>query len=597
MPYFVQKQGEKFCVRKGTKADPGEIVKCHEGDGASAAAVAHMRALYANIEDAEKGGTGSGWHAPPLGTHSDTPSDSPEESPKPSKPPPKQPGDEEDEESDETLHCICPKCGNKVVLPKGVKCQDLECTSCDEQMVVDDPSRRSEQTGEEPPYTPSGRGTMPEKALEPTTNLIHGEGGMLAQSLGPEQAVCPTCGSTVKKGISICPQCGSEMTEAPVEEEKIATEHIGYKSARVTTWKDDSGHYQWLGISSMAIEDREAEVVSIKAYRDAISRAEKSGSRGELDILHLDGTDVGDCTLQHVWGDCLIEGGSWFDNPLAKKAREAVMARPDYWGMSLKFRYDEDQFDGREYKGGIEILKRTILPRDMAASFGTAIAVTGGGQMKMDARARQVLKEDLGLPDEEIEAIALSEKQKALPEPNVVEKTDEKISLLTRVGELLIRFGSAKEVKVEGEKGVEAPVEPVEQEKIETSEVSVEVKGAEVPEKGPEMAITDEVVKTISGQVAESLGTMLGTEIAKVVAPLREKIAALEAQIADASKSVEEKVEERLEELPKIVTVQATKADATKVEGELVRSKTADQQFLSDIMRVVDEHLPKKITV
>lgn len=216
--------------------------------------------------------------------------------------------------------------------------------------------------------------------------------------------------------------------------------------------------------------------------------------------------------------------------------------------------------------------------------------------MKMDERARQVLKEDLGLPDEEIEALA--EKQKALPEPNVVEKADEKISLLTRVGELLIRMGSAKEVKVEEEKKVETPVEPVEQEKVQEEVKTEEVVETEKAEKGPEMAITDEVVKAVSDQVAKSIGSMLGEEIAKVIAPIQEKIATLEAQVLEANKSVEEKVEERLGELPKIVTVQASKSEATKAEASPPeRFKTADMQFLEDIKKVVADEISAKINV
>ena len=217
--------------------------------------------------------------------------------------------------------------------------------------------------------------------------------------------------------------------------------------------------------------------------------------------------------------------------------------------------------------------------------------------MEMDERARQVLKEDLGLPDEEIEAIALAEKQKALPEANVVEKSEEKPTLLTRVGELLIRLGTAKEVKVEEEKKVEAPVEPVEQEKAEAQEV-VETEKVEKVEKGPEMAITGEVVKAVSEQVAKNIGTMLGEEIAKVMGPLQEKIATLEAQVFEANKSVEEKVEERLAELPKIVTIQASATEATKAEASMPeRSKTADLQFLDDIKKVIANEISARVNI
>lgn len=45
MPWFVKKQNDKYCVVKGTKEQPGEVVKCH---GDKKDANAHLRALYVN---------------------------------------------------------------------------------------------------------------------------------------------------------------------------------------------------------------------------------------------------------------------------------------------------------------------------------------------------------------------------------------------------------------------------------------------------------------------------------------------------------------------------------------------------------------------
>lgn len=47
MPYFL----DGLCVREGTKENPGEIVKCHQSVGE---ALAHLQALYANVEDVIK---------------------------------------------------------------------------------------------------------------------------------------------------------------------------------------------------------------------------------------------------------------------------------------------------------------------------------------------------------------------------------------------------------------------------------------------------------------------------------------------------------------------------------------------------------------
>lgn len=51
MPWFIKKDGDKFCVTKGTKESPGERVTCHPS---RAKALAHMKALYANEPSAKE---------------------------------------------------------------------------------------------------------------------------------------------------------------------------------------------------------------------------------------------------------------------------------------------------------------------------------------------------------------------------------------------------------------------------------------------------------------------------------------------------------------------------------------------------------------
>jgi len=50
MPWIIQKDGERYCVHKENQdGSAGERVKCHPSEGD---AKAHMRALYANVEEA-----------------------------------------------------------------------------------------------------------------------------------------------------------------------------------------------------------------------------------------------------------------------------------------------------------------------------------------------------------------------------------------------------------------------------------------------------------------------------------------------------------------------------------------------------------------
>jgi hypothetical protein len=307
MPYFIQKQGDKHCVMKGTKEEPGETVKCH---ATHKEALDHLRALYVHVEDAKATVTDASANAP------------------------------------------------------------------------------------------------------------HGEGGTLAAGKDGFSCVCPKCGHKTQSDTACkdvqCPHCDASMRE--VEEDKRNVEKFTvYKSG--DTWR-------WLTVSNVAIEDREGEIVSEKAYDDAIAYAYANNAFGELDLVHIDGTDVGTCDLMARLNTQLIEGGEWYNDSKAQRVREKVSTKPTQWGVSIKFHYDPEQFSEKVYQGGIRILKRTILPRGMAASYGTAIAVTGGVSMKkIDEETKAALSE-LGLSEDEI--AGLVEKQKALPvELNVKEKEGE----------------------------------------------------------------------------------------------------------------------------------------------------------------------------
>lgn len=310
MPYFIRTEGDKHCVVKGTEKEPGETMKCYP---TRAAALAYLRALYVNVEDAKATVTDASENAPhgEGGTLS-----------------------EGAESEDDTENCVCPKCGHKIKSEEGKTCSD-----------------------------------------------------------------------------HTCPQCGTKMGKA---EAKNLKEFTVYKSGDV---------WRWLTVSNVAIEDREREVVSEKAYDDAISYAYGNNTFGELDLVHVDGTDVGTCDLMVRLGNQLIEGGEWGTDARSERVREKVQADLEHWGVSIKFKFDPEKFDGKVYKGGIRILKRTILPRQMAASYGTAIAVTGGtGMKKYDEETKAALSE-LGLSDDEI--AALVEKSKALPaEENVAIKEE-----------------------------------------------------------------------------------------------------------------------------------------------------------------------------
>jgi len=207
MPYFL----DGNCVRKGTKEDPGETVKCHDDHDA---AVAHMRALYANVEDADekaawdaeiaKGSSSSGWYNPPRGTH--TAENAPNFAGGPGAD--REYGTESDEPPKGTRRCKCPDCGAVIVLPKGKQCKDIKCPSCGTSTEQTEPRRDKPAEGEE-------------------GGAAGGRGGKKAQDT--HECACAECGKTVQVPLGQkcnevkCPACKAMMRQGDAGQEEKAT--------------------------------------------------------------------------------------------------------------------------------------------------------------------------------------------------------------------------------------------------------------------------------------------------------------------------------------------------------------------------------------
>lgn len=334
-----------------------------------------------------------------------------------------------------------------------------------------------------------------------------------------------------------------------------------------TVYKSADGSWRWMSLSSWAVVDKEREVVSEQAYKDAIAYAQKTDEWGELDELHIDGTDVGDCDtlfiVKSVDGPAKLgAGGTWHDTAKAARAREVIQAEPDDWGMSLKFRFNPQRLVRGIYTGDIQVLKHTILPQDMAASYGTAIAVQGGTEMKaLDEKAAEALRK-LGHTEDEIEALA--EKQKALPpEENVVEKEEtakgveapERSKIWAELGKF---FGvnTAKDA-------APAASEPEEVEKTEEVEPAETKQVADVAPEAPEAPETEKAVAPDAGALMQAFGEAVAQSVGEQLAMRDKRISDLEQQIKGLSESVEEKVEQRLRDVPPVVQVAPSQSSAT----------------------------------
>ena len=375
--------------------------------------------------------------------------------------------------------------------------------------------------------------------------------------------------------------------------------HEGKSINKFFSYKADNDVWRWTSISSVAIVDKEAEIVSEAAYDDAIKHALESNKFGELDVVHIDGTEVGDCDMMARLGFQLIESGTWRNTDKAQMVRSKIAEDPDNWGVSIQFHFDPKQFDGITYKGGIQITKRAVLPRSMAASYGTAIAIQGGTEMKgkMTAEAKEVL---LGLGWTEGDLITLAEKNVEDDNPNVKNKVDDveekaEDKIEEKVEETVDPIPSTpfrdRAMKFFAELFGEPQAtqsDVVENETEDSTKTSVETE-EKVEDKVDVEEKIEEKVEDNSKEVMTALFTSMAEETSKAIqasiAPLHAHIITLEARILESEKSVEEKVLTRLAELPPVVKVQPTSLAPTTnipVPGEVVAGNESQSKVFVD---------------
>jgi hypothetical protein len=144
----------------------------------------------------------------------------------------------------------------------------------------------------------------------------------------------------------------------------------------ITVLKTAKG-YRWVAISSTAYRDRDNEIVSTKALRDAVEQNKRTDA-GPLRFWHVPGLDIGTTDYQEVTDDgkYLIESGMFNNAEIAQNVAKAV-AKGD-WQMSLGFRHPLNEPDRDGVFHTIQIFERSIVPQGKAANPQTAFMIGKG---------------------------------------------------------------------------------------------------------------------------------------------------------------------------------------------------------------------------
>lgn len=159
----------------------------------------------------------------------------------------------------------------------------------------------------------------------------------------------------------------------------------------LSVYKDARGDWRWLCVSSTAYEDRDREIVSTKALRDAVAYGDRTGDRGVLRWWHIPGFDIGDCDFQATTqGDrFLIESGTFRSPQIAQKIASAV----NDLGLTLGFYHPANEPSGRVFTN-IVPFERSLAPRDKVSNRFTSLIVKGFPMNEEKLKAARALLGD-----------------------------------------------------------------------------------------------------------------------------------------------------------------------------------------------------------
>lgn len=304
MPWFLQKRGDEWCVRKGTKEDPEKIVKCHS---TRPKALAHLRAIYVNYQ--EKGlGEGQGVGGDPQGVGG-------------------------------VSQCICPECGTVIDHDRGTPCAEQKCPECKASML---PNTKTSKDA-----TPVSVGALLESRIHSTftvaADILYGLGyldkeerlrlsGAIGDSLDELAKVTDELKLRDRSVDTWAAKTllGLAHGDDPAAQQQSTSLFVPYKDA--TTSED-----RWVCVSTIAMKDLENETFTEEAMDYDIKRAHSSGDFPELRLYHIRGFRLGKCDHMSRIGKWAVDKGMWNRTRFAQAMKDVVRSNPGRWGVSRGF--------------------------------------------------------------------------------------------------------------------------------------------------------------------------------------------------------------------------------------------------------------------
>lgn len=190
-----------------------------------------------------------------------------------------------------------------------------------------------------------------------------------------------------------------------------------------------SGDYRWIMFSSNAFQDRDGEIVSLKALTDDVARADEDGLYGPLRWWHIGdpdpatksagpGLDIGDCDFNTMHGKILIESGTFRDQEIG----EIIAEKASELQGSILFFHPQSEPDDEGVFHNIHRAERSLLPKGKASnSLVSLLVAKKESDMSKISEKFQIFIAKLGGDEKKV--------QEALEQAELTEKDAEALGI------------------------------------------------------------------------------------------------------------------------------------------------------------------------
>lgn len=327
------------------------------------------------------------------------------------------------------------------------------------------------------------------------------------------------------------------------------------KATGMQVFKDRTGRWRWLLISSSAYRDRDGEIVRRKALADDCARADVSGQYGPLRWWHVGqpdplpglsatpwgpGLDIGMCDFNAMSGPFLVESGTFNDErwgPIIQKAAPQL-------GGSIAFYHLPK--DAENTYPHIQRFERSLLPRGKESNLFTRLLLSGGTPVEIDKVA--ALKELAGDEGDALLDTLLSQAeqmQKAAAGAGIAQKEagapDSGITIKAAAPDE--EAGAIAEEAVEAEAESEETLAEVifdDAERAEIRSIVEEVIQSAMATQAAQAAATTKALKALGVQISQiaekgaTTATLNSWDITtKALSDLKSEVAALQAKVKE----------------------------------------------------------------